>query len=115
MRLKGAREHAGRTPAGALRRQMHRGRDTVHRENDVVARLRFVSSLYAAAGKTVRVGERTHFRGVGDWTEVYDIKARTLSRVKGTVRRRTPVASNTAFASAAGTALAAASPAPSGG
>ena len=41
--------------------------------------------------------------------------ALTRSGRKGTVRRRTPVASNTALASAAGTGVEAASPTPSGG
>ena len=43
------------------------------------------------------------------------IAARTRSRVNGTVVSRAPMASNTAFASAAGTGVADASPAPSGG
>ena len=84
---------------------------------------RAVNWLLISTGVSGYTDSSTQFRVYGlRATVVYGVHAlsagqaaRTRARVNGTVRRRTPVASNTALATAAGTGAVAASPAPSSG
>src|SRR5262245_50805024 len=86
---------------------------TLHRRLRVSRSPERLALLYAAPERLALLYARSPYASVAD---IFPASAAlTRSGVNGTVRRRTPVASNTALASAAATGAVAASPAPSGG